>query len=441
MARVFDCFSALFPFGLQLDASLTARQVDRTPEEIQRRALSLLEEARASARAAGVPAEWIESSSFALIAWIDEIIARHSDWAQAIVPLQMQLFNSTNAPSEFFHHLAALQPEEAEVREVYWHVLVFGFKGQYYFETGKTGELAKLKELHAQQLPVRPLDPDALADDPITPEPYGTPDPPGPRRPERRTRALLRMGGALALLAPMLAWLWLMLAGPRESPPTLAQRVEQRLQGYACADLTATAAADGSLRVQGFVSLPEDMARVEREVRAEPGVTSANFDMSLRQWPHCEVVAMLKPYRARNREQRRGLKIVALTAQAGKLREGDPVLMQITNADRDGYLRVDYYTADGSVMHLRGGRDAAGVRGGEVIEIGGDIPSSWLVNPPFGTVMLTVMSSPTSFGDVTERPPFELASAYLGRLRESLAAKESSDQLTADYIFLDTVER
>lgn len=441
MARVFDCFRSLFSFGLQLDASLTAQRNGDAPAEVQRRALSLLEQARASARTAGVPAEWIESASFALVAWIDEIVGRHADWARGVAPLQVQLFNSTNAPSEFFHHLAALQPEEGEVREVYWHLLVLGFKGQYYFENGETGELAKLKDLHAQQLPVRPLDLAALADEPITPQPYGTPDPPGPRMPERRTRALLRAGAATALLVPMLAWLWFTLAGPHEKPPTLAQRIEQRLQGYGCADLSATADPDGHTRVTGFVALPEDAARVERDVRAEPGVKSADFNLQLRAWPHCEVVAILKPYRARNREQRMGLKVVALTAQAGRLREGDAVRIQVVNADRDGFLRIDYYTTDGSVMHLNTGNEAPRVRAGEMIEVGADIPASWLVSPPFGAVLLTVMSLPTNFGDVTERPPFELASAYMGRLRESLAAKESGDQLIADYVFLETVER
>ncbi len=170
----------------------------------------------------GIPAQRVESASFAMVAWLDEIVARHPGWSAGATPLQVQLFNSNNAHSEFFHHLSALQADDGEVREIYWHALVHGFKGQYYFENGDSGELGKLKELHGQQLPVPPLALGTLAAERITPQPYGAPDPPGPRVPERRERALLRAAGALALLIPLVYLLGSMLNGPREAPPTLA---------------------------------------------------------------------------------------------------------------------------------------------------------------------------------------------------------------------------
>jgi type IV/VI secretion system ImpK/VasF family protein len=441
MARLFDCFCALFSFGLELDAATAAGRVIPAPDAAQRRALDLLEDARVAARAVGISAHRIESASFAMVAWLDEIVARNPGWSTGMTPLQVQLFNSNNAHSEFFHHLSALQADDGEVREIYWHALAYGFKGQYYFETGDSGELGKLKDLHAQQLPVQPLAPDALAADRITPQPYSVPDPPGPRIPERRERALLRATGALALLIPLLYLLGSMLNGPREAPPTLAQRVEQQLQDYACADLAATVGDDGATQVSGFVSVAEDMARVEREVRAMPGVSAASFQLRLRVWPHCEVVAILKPYQARNRDKRHGLKVAAASAQNGRLREGDLVLVQATNADYDGYLWVDYFTADGAVMHLNAGRGQARLRAGESVELGRDIPSSWLVSPPFGAVLVTALSSPTPFNGAADRPPFELASAYLQRLRESLAANEAGGRPIADFVFLETVSR
>lgn len=441
MARLFDCFCTLFSYGLQLDAAIAAGRVALSSDAAQRQALQLLEEARAAARAAGTSAAHVESASFAMVAWLDEVIAHHPGWATGVTPLQVQLFNSNNAHSEFFHHLSALQSGDGEVREIYWHALILGFKGQYYFENGDSGELGKLKDLHARQLPVAPLAPGMLAEERITPEPYTVPDPPAPRVPERRERTLLRAAGALALLIPLVYLLWSMLNAPRESPPTLAQRVEQQLQVYRCADLSATVDGDGVTRVSGFVSLPEDMARVEREVRDMPGINAGSFALQLRVWPHCEVVAILKPYQVRNRKKRNGLKVVAATARDGRLREGDPVLMQVTNADYEGYLRVDYYTADGAVMHLDATRGQQRLRAGETIELGRDIPSSWLMGPPFGAVLVTVLSSPTLLQDSPDKPPFELASAYLQRLRESLAANEAGGRLVADFLFLETVAR
>ncbi len=432
MARLIDCFRALFSFGLELDGSIAAGHAAPTPEAAQRRALELLDAARGAAHAAGAGALQIESASFAVIAWIDEILARNPGGAAGRAPLQLQLFNSSNAHSEFFHHLAALHADDDEVREVYWSALVHGFKGQYYFEHGDGGELGRLKDLHARRPSAGPAALDALANE----------QPAMPRlQQRRRKRAMLRTGVCLALLLPLLYLLWFLLGRTREAPPTLAQRVEQRLQAFACADLAAASDADGSTRVSGFVPEPADVARVAREVRSIPGVQAASFDIRLRVWPHCEVLAMLKPYQARNRDRRHGLRIAAPTAQNGRLREGDGVRVQVTNGEYAGHLRVDYYTADGAVMHLNAKEGRLRTRAGETVEFGRDIPASWLVSPPFGTVLITALSSPLAFDDATDEAPFELASGYLQRLRILLAANEASGRLIADFVFVETVAR
>ncbi len=441
MARLLDCFSALLSFGLALDASIAAGRVNVSCEVARRRARALLEQARTAARNLDKSAEQIESALFAMVAWIDEILARHPGCPDTAEPLQVLLFNSNNAHSEFFHHLSALPAGEQEVREVYWHALALGFKGQYYFESDDGGELGKLKDLHGLQLAIQPASLETLAEDRITPQPYGMPDPPGPRDPQSRKRALLRTAAALAMAIPVAYLFSVLMAAPRETPPTLVQRVEQQLQTYACTDLSAAITPEGAIQVSGFVSQSEQVARLQRDVRTLPGVSAANFDLQLRVWPHCEVFAILKPHQARNRDLGLGLKVAVATAREGRLREGDPVLLQVTNAKYDGYLWIDYYTADGAVMHLNAGREQPRVPASETIELGKDIPASWLVAPPFGTVLLTALSSQTPFSDTADRPPFELASAYLQRLRESLAAGEFGAQVIADFVFLETVPR
>jgi len=84
---------------------------------------------------------------------------------------------------------------------------------------------------------------------------------------------------------------------------------------------------------------------------------------------------------------------------------------------------------------------ATRLRAGDKLELGRDIPSSWLVGPPFGRVLVTAVSSPVPLGALADRPPFELASAYLLRLREALAAGKGSERLIADFVFLETVAR
>lgn len=443
MPRLLDFYRPLFSFGLRLDLAIRAGGDRASVAAAQGQALALLAQARQHATAAGQRADRIESASFALVAWLDEIIARDPDAGAGagITPLQVQLFNSNNAHSEFFHHLSALQAEDAELREIYWHAMVHGFAGQYYFERGDGGELGKLKALHARQLPVAPLALATLVRDRITPQPYAATAEPPARAPQRRERALLRAGAAIALLVPLLSLLGWLLAGPRDRPATLAQRIDLHLQGYACADLTATVTAGGDAAVQGFVALPEEIERVRSGIAALPGVKSAQVQLALRVWPHCEVVAMLKPYQARNRDKAFGLAIDVKGARNGRLREGDPVLLQVTQPHFDGHLWVDYYTADGSVLHFNAGRSTRRLAAGERVELGQNIPSSWLVSPPFGTVVVTALASPVPFSENADRPPFELASDYLLRLRASLAANKDPERLVADFTFLQTTER
>ena len=100
-----------------------------------------------------------------------ELMARHPRWAESAAPLQMQLFNSTDAQTEFFHHLSALKGEDTELREIYWYALALGFKRQYYFEREHgDGEIAKLIALHAAQLPLAPIDARTLRDGPLVPQ-------------------------------------------------------------------------------------------------------------------------------------------------------------------------------------------------------------------------------------------------------------------------------
>lgn len=441
MARLLDCFAALFSYGLALRDAIATGEPATARTAMRQEARRLLEEARGAAAAAGALPAHIESASFALVAWLDEIMARHPGAGAGVDEgaLQAQLFNSNNAHSEFFHHLAALAAEDDAVREVYLQVLVHGFKGQYYFEEDDSGELAKIRQLHSRKLAMPP---------PATPGPAALQPPrsDAPHRAERRTlRARQRawMLGGLALLATAaICWLaWYLGGGSRGTVPTLAQRIEAQLQNYACSDLQLAAGADGETRIVGFVPTPQDMARVRQEITGMAGTASPQFDLQLRVWPYCEIVAILKPYQARNRHMAAGLTVTAPSARGGTLREGDRVTIEVTMPQANSHLWVDYYTAEGAVMHLNEGRGQTLLKPGEKLSFGHDIPSSWLVSPPFGPVLVTAMSSPLPFAETVGRPPFELASDYLLRLRETLAANKGGELLVAEFMFLETAER
>ncbi len=112
------------------------------PGALRQQLLGLLEGFARSA-SGGAAAADLEESRFALVAFADEVISRsrwsgRDEWQRE--PLQMQLYQTTNAGKEFFERLARLRPE-ARAREVFFLALALGFQGQY---AGHEAELGAL---------------------------------------------------------------------------------------------------------------------------------------------------------------------------------------------------------------------------------------------------------------------------------------------------------
>ena len=444
MPRLIHYFLPLFSLGLELDEAIASNEVDTDMDTVQQRARVLLEQGKQAALAAGRRPEHVETAAFAAVSWFDEIVTRNPNWWGAGTPLQVALFNTNNAGNEFVHHLSTLKAEQDEVREVYYHALILGFVGQYYFENNDNGELGKLKELHSRQLPVAPAPLHTLRDEHITPQPYQSKLPSHIRYPRQWDSLVLKLGAVAALLIPLAYLTWILLAEPRETGPTLAERVTQQLQLYTCSELDAQVTEQGGVRVKGYVSRTEDITRVEQDLRTLEGVSSLAVEVSTRIWPHCEVVALLKPYQARSQEKRQGLQVTPNAGHSDRFAEGERVVAKLNQANYDGYLYVDYYTVDGSVIHLypnkREPDSGRLVRAHEQFNVGEASPEGWIVGPPFGQELITVISSPTPLYQ-GELPEYEPASSYLTQLRNLLETQVGNDTLAAHFLFLQTEPR
>ena len=216
MARLLHHFTPLFSYGLALDEKVSANQASEPAPSVIARARELIDRAKAAALADGKRPEQVDGAAFAVVAWIDEIMARNPSWlVSGAPPLQVTMFNTNNAGNEFFQHLSALKQDQDEVREVYYHAILCGFVGQYYYENGDTGELGKLKELHGRQLPIAPAPIHTLREEKITPQPYGVADPSGPKYPRQWDRTLLRIGALIALLIPIGYLIYILIAQPK----------------------------------------------------------------------------------------------------------------------------------------------------------------------------------------------------------------------------------
>lgn len=440
MARLLHHFAQVFSFGLALDESVASGQAADAAATVAARARELIERARASALADGKRPEQVDDAAFAVVAWIDEIMARNPVWlTSGVTPLQVAMFTTNNAGNEFFSHLSALKQDQDEVREVYYHALLVGFVGQYYYETGDTGELGKLKELHGRQLPVAPAPTHTLREEKITPQPYGVADPSGPRLPRQWDRTLLRLGALIALLIPVAYLAWILLASPK---PSITVPVQQVLAKFECSDLSATADEDkGTVKVAGYVSRPDDMAAVKQQVAAIEGVKSVDAQLQLRIWPHCEVVKVLAPYKARNDDSGHDLTISPSTGHSDRFIEGENVIVKLQQANYEGYLYVDYFTVNGDVAHIypNAGEPDSGrvIRALEQFEVGASPSKTWTVCPPFGQELITVIASPTPLYREA-LPEIQTAQEYLPMLRRMLEDNHGNARLVASHLFMQT---
>ena len=439
MARLLHHFTPLFSYGLALDEKVSANQASEPAASVIARARELIDRAKAAALADGKRPEQVDGAAFAVVAWIDEIMARNPTWlVSGATPLQVTMFNTNNAGNEFFQHLSALKQDQDEVREVYYHAILCGFVGQYYYENADTGELGKLKELHSRQLPIAPAPIHTLREEKITPQPYGIADPAGPRYPRQWDRTLLRIGALIALLIPIGYLIYILIAQPK---PTIEAPVQQALAAFPCADLTASVDEDkGTVKINGYVSRADDITGVKQRISALEGVKSADVQVQLRIWPHCEVVKILEPFEARNKDSGYGLTVTPSTGHSDRFIEGEKVTIKVTQANFDGYLYVDYYFVDGNMAHIfpHPNEPDSGrlVKAGETLVIG-NTPEGWEVGAPFGQELITVISSPTPLYDGA-LPTFDKAEDYLPKLRQMLDANRGNTKLVATYLFMQT---
>jgi type IV/VI secretion system ImpK/VasF family protein len=444
MARMLEFFTPLFSFGLAIDEQIASAAAQGSVDEVYARARALIEQARTEAHAAGKAPPAVESAAFAVVAWFDEIITRNPSWWSQASPLQVSLFNTNNAGNEFFEHLSNLKGGDEEVREVYYHALLLGFVGQYYFETGDQGELGKIKELNSRQLPVAPAPLHTLREEQITPQPYLMKDPSGPRYPKQWDALLLKIGAAVAVLIPLGYLVWFMLSPARVVGPSVQQLVDQELAGYNCADLTGTVGKDGVTAVSGYVSKPVDLERLRNDIAAIHGVTTPSYGVKVLIWPHCEVVKLLTPYRQRNLDRHDGLAVTPTTGHSDRFVKDEKMIVKLTQANHDGYLYVDYYTVEGEVVHLLPNtlepRSGQLIPASQQIDVGqsGVQGGGWItIDAPFGQELITVVAAPTPIY-AGMRPPIEPAKDYLPLLKQAIEANRTDDKFVADFMTIQT---
>lgn len=122
---------------LILGASLKTAGYTGDPESLRARLVEMFLDWERRGEALGYPQEVIRQASYALAAFLDEMIM-NSRWPErqkwASHPIQFELFQTQVAGAEFFDHLDAVRrrlPLNTDLLEVFYLCLVLGFQGQY----------------------------------------------------------------------------------------------------------------------------------------------------------------------------------------------------------------------------------------------------------------------------------------------------------------------
>jgi len=437
-------FSELFTYGLSLDEQLASSTPAVKADSIFAESRTRLQEAKAAAVAAGKRPADVEEALFAVVAWLDEVIAKHPAHWDAGNPLQVEFFDTRNAGNEFFSHLHSLGAEQDEVREVYYVAMCLGFVGQYYFEAGDTGELGKVKEMQVRHLPSAPAALHTLAQEKITAQPYEVRDPDGLRLPSRLPEKIAKGGVTLAIAGVAGILSYYLLAARTEEPagPDM-QAVTRLLAAYPCHDFDVAIAEDtGLVQVRGHVKSVSDRDKLKQELSSLEGGEKVVVEVETLADPFCEVVGVVAPLR-RNNEAGGGALSVATRSGSERLMEDDIISFDATVPKQEHCLYVDYLVADGaSVVHLfpSAPGDKACGQSSQTVAIGDPKPGvvPWKVTPPFGREMVIAISSPKPlFADRSDG--IESPAAYVSTLRELVNRGDA--QIMVDYSLVITEKK
>ncbi|SIT35831.1 Serine/threonine protein kinase [Paraburkholderia ribeironis] len=228
---------------------------------------------------------------------------------------------------------------------------------------------------------------------------------------------------------------------PEPKPALTLAAITPVLAQVPCSALSATV-QDHALTVRGFVSQRYGAGRLKETLAALPGVDTLTLEVEPLADDKCDAVKTLAPHWVRNWQAGR---VAALHVRppGGQLRDGDPLVVDVTTPGFDSYVNLDYYQLDGSVVHMvpspRAKDNQAPPHYAATIGGAGD----WIVSKPFGSEMLVLMITPVPLFD-KPRPESESRADYLRALDTRLTqigGKYGQDRIVADFAPITTKPR
>ncbi len=235
---------------------------------------------------------------------------------------------------------------------------------------------------------------------------------------------------------------------PARTSEEIRADVNRIINQYQCAGLSATLNDNLDVVVTGFVSSTTERSSLVSALSAIEGVSGVDDGaVTVRPWPFCATINVLET-QAGLEPGLPGRPGIVTNNESRIYFEGDNLVINATASQLfDGYLYVDFVDREGLVHHLfpSATRPDHFVTAGQSVTVGGGPgghPSDYLlrIQPPFGTDMIVVISSPVPLF-TSARPASEPASAFLQVLSGALTAlADQGHSPVADYVFITSRE-
>ena len=194
------------------------------------------------------------------------------------------------------------------------------------------------------------------------------------------------------------------------------------LQAIRCAILDVVE-RDGRLLVTGTATSESIRPQIQALLVQHAGNQPHGTELRIASPYLCDPLALVEPLRAANAAAPAPLSIHLLPTDA-TLRGGEDLVVELAAPDFPIHVQVDYYTADGNVVHLLPNplETSGRIEGGARRRLGDRSAGGrfWTAGPPFGNELIVVVAGAAPLFAVP-RPEIEPAGSYLPDLKRALA--------------------
>jgi C1A family cysteine protease len=202
-------------------------------------------------------------------------------------------------------------------------------------------------------------------------------------------------------------------------PPVamLQTEIAARVREVECSKIDVKVGTNRVVQLRGFVGSANDLAKLNADLAAMPGVRKVESNVTLYPWPQCEVFLNF----ANELKNPRGIAATLRGNSARLFTAGDSLSIEVVTPAYPSYLYVTYLQAGGGALNLywpQGRFPKALPPKTKMVFGGGGSEPVYRLAPPFGDeIVIVVASASPLFPD--ELPETETNRDYLTSFRKS----------------------